>query len=337
MQIKDERDVRHCDELNQTWFPPVTVVIATRNRGTSVSQTIQSILRLSYPQFELRMIDQSDDDGTEIAVQAFLSDPRFHYTRSATKGLATAHKTLIREARNEFIAITDDDCEVPVDWIHQMVSALRMHQRIAIIFGNVLAAEHDRNAGFIPAYTPCEPFLARSIRDKNRTHGIGACMGLRRSVWQTLGGFDQMLGTGAPFKDCEEGDFAIRALLAGYFVYETPQVTLVHHGFRNWAQGRSVAYRNWFGTGACMIKLLKCGQWSTLPVIDLVVRRIAIGQLIRNVISGRRPFGLTCIVAFMAGFLAGSVSPVDPDSVLYLDRGSSFKPPVALMRGTKHA
>lgn len=320
MQLMEERGLSSHEERDQTQIPPVTVVVATRNRGAAVSQTVQSILRVSYPRFELRVIDQSDDHGTELAIQPFLPDPRFHYTRSATRGLAVAHNTLIREARSEFIAITDDDCEVPEDWIHQMVAALQVNSRIALTFGNVLAAEHDHEAGFIPAYTPRKPFLARSMRDKNQIHGIGACMGLRRSMWQNLGGFDQMLGTGAPFKDCEEGDFAIRALLGGYYVYETPKVSLVHYGFRNWAQGRSVAYRNWFGTGACMIKLLKCGRWSALLVIDHVVRRIALAQLMRNISSGHRPFGVTCIVAFMAGFFAGSISPVDSGSVQYLGR-----------------
>src|SRR5581483_11263448 len=54
-------------------------------------------------------------------------------------------------------------------------------------------------------------FLARRIHAKHEVEGVGGCMALRRDVWSTLNGFDEMLGLGAPFPAGEEGDLAIRA------------------------------------------------------------------------------------------------------------------------------
>src|SRR5438874_1041458 len=91
----------------------ITVVISTRNRGDEIQTAIKSILANDYPFFDLRIVDHSSDDRTEEAVQPFLNDPRFTYTRSTSVGVSTGRNIVICNSTNELIAITDDDCEVP--------------------------------------------------------------------------------------------------------------------------------------------------------------------------------------------------------------------------------
>ncbi len=203
--------------------PPITVVVSTRNRSDCVIGAIRSILANDYPNFELLVIDQSDTDDTEKALQPFLADRRFSYVPSATIGVSSGRNIGIEHAKSEFIAITDDDCEAPSDWLREMIKALQSDDRIGMVFGNVLAGDHLSHNGFIPTYERKEPYLAESVRDKNRVRGIGACMGLRRSICRAVKGFDPMLGPGAPLRCHEEGDLAIRMLMAGYAVFETPE------------------------------------------------------------------------------------------------------------------
>jgi GT2 family glycosyltransferase len=235
----------------------VTVVVATRSRGDSVIRTARTILTNDYPTFELRVVDQSDDDRTETSLRQYLADARVHYVRVDTKGLSSARNAGIADAQGEIIAITDDDCEVSSNWLRELVAAFVADSRIGIVFGNVVPGPHDSRAGFIPAYIREEPFLARCIDEKHEVDGVGACMGLRRSVWKDLGGFDQMLGAGAPLRANSEGDLVIRALQSGYFVYETPAVQVIHHGFRTWQEGVVLIQRYWYGTGAMYAKYFK--------------------------------------------------------------------------------
>jgi GT2 family glycosyltransferase len=227
-----------------------------------------------------------------------------------------ARNFAISNSHSEFIATTDDDCETPRNWLNEMMAAFASNDRIGIVFGNTLPGLHDCHAGFIPAYTLNEPCLARSIHDKHRVEGISACMGLRRTVWQRVSGFDEMLGAGAFFKAAEDFDFTIRALRAGYFVYETPNVAVVHHGFRTWDQGESLIKGYLYGIGAMFAKHLKCGYWSVIRVLFRLGWRWAFKNPVVD--FGHRPPRGIRLNAFVRGFLVGLRYPVNKTSGHYL-------------------
>jgi hypothetical protein len=145
-------------------------------------------------------------------------------------------------------------------------------------------------------------------------------MGLRRSLWQRLRGFDQMLGAGSRLKSGAESDLTLRALLAGYYVYETPDVSVIHHGFRTWEQGRLLIQRYWFGTGAMFIKHIKCGQWRIVPLLFRLAWRWAFGRSRVAASLGNRPHRILRLVAFVRGCLAGAITPVDTTTGQYVRR-----------------
>jgi GT2 family glycosyltransferase len=287
-----------------------------------VVRAVRTILLNDYPRFEVIVVDQSDDACTREALQPFLDRPQVHYLRMSTPGLAAGRNLGIQAAQNEYIAMTDDDCEVPGHWLRAMVEAFAVHDRIGLVFGNVLPAQHDRRAGFVPAYERQEPFLACTMHDKHNVEGVAGCMGLRRSVWQALGGFDEMLGLGAPFRAGEESDFALRTLLAAYFVYETPTVHLVHHGFYTWDEGRSVVHRNWFGTGAVIVKHLKCGHWSVTWLLCRLAWRWAFARSRSAVALGARSYMLLRLLAFLQGMRAGLCASVNTRTGQYQSKPS---------------
>jgi GT2 family glycosyltransferase len=272
-------------------------------------ETVRTILANEGPAFELRIVDQSEDDATEKSLKPFLGDPRVHYRRSSTRGLAVATNLAICDAQNELIAVTDDDCFVPPDWLRELVAAFRVDRRIGMVFGNIWPVAHDRSAGFILSYVRDKPFLARRVGDKHRVEGNGSCMGLRRSVWRELGGLDEKLGIGAPLQSASDTDFAIRVLLAGYFIYETPRLQVSHQGFRTWAQSRPVVRRYMYGLGAMYGKHVKCGHWSILQVMFQLAWRWAFGQPAANL--GHCPPKWMRLVSFGKGLLSGLRTPVD--------------------------
>jgi GT2 family glycosyltransferase len=298
--------------------PLITVLLCTRNRADFIIHTVQAILHNEYPDFKLTIVDQSEDNLTERALQPFIRNKHVNYLKTSTKGLSVARNLGISRSQSEFIALTDDDCETPRNWLENMVAAFALNRRVGIVFGNTLADPHDCQAGFVPAYAVKQPFLARSIRDKHRVEGIAACMGFRRTVWQRVGGFDEMLGAGAFFKVAEELDFTIRALRAGYYVYETPNVAVNHHGFRTWDQGRVLIKGYLYGIGAMFAKHLKCRYWSAIHVLLHLAWRWAFEHPVVD--FGHRPPRGMRLIAFIKGFLVGLRYPVNKTSGRYLER-----------------
>jgi GT2 family glycosyltransferase len=299
----------------------ISVVLSTRNRGDAASGAIRTILDNDYPDFEVIVLDQSDDDLTRKSIAPFLTDPRIRYLRGDERGRSAGLNAAIRAARGALVSITDDDCTVPLDWLREFEAAFAMDSRIGIVFGNVLPAPHDRAVGCIPAFVRQSPFLARGLSDKCQVQGIGACMGVRLSVWQTLAGFDEMLGSGARFKAGEDGDLALRALSAGHWVYETPAVHVVHHGLRKWEQLPALIDSYWHGTGAMLAKPVKTGRWQVVPLLIQLAARWAFGRSTVGSSLGFRPERLRKLRAFCRGFLEGTACRVHQPTGLFVRGG----------------
>jgi glycosyltransferase involved in cell wall biosynthesis len=291
--------------------PLVSIVVPTRNRGARIMKAVQTLLANDYHRFQVIVVDQSDNDVTTEALSPYREGPDVCYVRTATLGSSSARNVGIDAAEGEVIGLVDDDCEVPPNWVRELAKAFEIDSRIGLVFGNVQPGPHDSRGGFVPAYLRHQPYLAKTIRDKHRVEGMSACMGVRRSVWQALGGFDTVLGVGGPLQAGAEVDLTIRSLQAGYFVYETPSLTLVHHGFRDWKDGRLLIRRYWYGTGAVFAKHLKRDTRNTSRLLLRLAWRWAFGRSPVARSLGNRPHRMLRLVAFVRGFAAGVVTPID--------------------------
>jgi len=299
--------------------PAISVVVATRDRGHLAASAVRSILACSPQPREVWVVDQSRDGRTADAIADLAADGRTRYLRSDTEGLSRAHNVAIGRATSELVAITDDDCEVPADWLGQIADAFAVDPRIGVVFGTVVAARHDGSGGYIPAYSRDAPFLARSPHEKWRIEGMGACMAIRRSTWESLGGFDAKLGAGADFDAADGGDFAYRALRSGWWIYDTPAVRVVHHGFRTAEEGRALLVQYARGTGAMMVKHLRCRTPGSARLLARMAWRWVLRRRPPGLRLGARDAPVGRLVGFARGFAAGALAPVDRERCLYRD------------------
>ena len=258
----------------------------------------------------------------QTRVAPFLNDSRLRYLRTPTQGKCHALNIGIAAARNEIVVITDDDCEVLPDWSLAHVQAFHDNPRVAVTFGNVLALDYDTKAGFTPVYLRTNDFLCRNVWQKLYARGIGANMALSRKAWREIGGFDPELGPGGRFPACEDGDFAVRCLLAGHYVFETSHSTVTHFGFRTWDQGRQLTRDAFYGIGAAYIKPLKCGHLSVLPLLAYEFVRYALYPSLAATLGWRpgKPTNWQRVHFFMRGILRGLRVPVNRTNMTYLPR-----------------
>src|SRR5262245_59888008 len=128
--------------------PPISALVCTCNRDRSVVDTVSSILANTHRNFELLVVDQSNDNQTRRALSRFSTDSRFRYLKLATIGKGYALNAGLRETKGTVLAITDDDCTVPPNWLETFASIFAAHPKVAVAFCCVEANEHDREAGF---------------------------------------------------------------------------------------------------------------------------------------------------------------------------------------------
>ena len=285
--------------------PSVSVVIATKNRDDSVTQTVDSILSNTHTRFEIVVIDQSTNDNCKKSMEKYIQEPRVSYHQTRTSGLARARNLGVEKARSNLIAITDDDCIVAKNWLREIQKIFMDFPNVAIIFGNVLPAEYDASSGFIPCYLREQTKIISRVLDKNDVDGLGACMALRKSVWSECHGFDAMLGVGGELHSSSEGDLVLHALHQGHQVCETPLVVVTHHGFRTWQEGSQLVYRYWHGTGAMYGKHLKLYPVHTFAILMLLAWRWAFGRSRVAASLGPKTQKIYRLRCFISGLLKG--------------------------------
>jgi GT2 family glycosyltransferase len=288
---------------------PFTVVLSTRNRAAAAARAARAILASSHPSFTLTIVDQSDDGATRDALDEALRDPRATWIAAPPRGLAAARNAGVARSTTPLVAFTDDDCEPEPGWLSSFGAAFDADPGVGVVFGSVEAAPYDRDAGFVPAYRVARSHTVRALAGKASVEGIGACMAIRRSTWERLGGFDEQFGSGGPLRAAEDNDFAIRALIAGIAVHETPAVVVVHAGFRRWDEGAETIRGYMTGLGAVNAKMLRLAGWrAARPLASLAWRWLARGPVVD---LNHRPPRLLRLRAFLGGAWRGMRAPID--------------------------
>jgi len=155
----------------------------------------------------------------------------------------------------------------------------------------------------------------RSLWGKHRLEGLSACMGVRRSVWEALHGFDETLGVGGRLRSGGETDFALRALLAGFWLLGTPAIAVTHRGSRPIGERRVTIQRYWYGTGAVFAKLIKRGHGSAAIHLLHLAFRFLLGRpspVAASVGADSRKW--LRLASFLRGFGEGWLTRVDPET-----------------------
>ena len=298
----------------------VSVVLSTRNRAGHVPDCVRSIL--ACDPLELILVDQSDDTATEEAVKE-LRDPRLRYVRSELRGVTNGRNLGLELSKGDIIALTDDDCRVPIDWTAQIVKLFANDPEAMLICGRVQVPEEYRGQGGYGAeFEPQVREWKGRFPPPDRDWGITANFALRREVYQKVGPFDPILGVGAPLRSGGEPDFIFRVIRAGMKVVNAREVEVIHLGVRKPGQESSALWGQYgAGTSAALFKHVRLG--------DLAAARLYAGHLgimarviAGNVLTGKRPLGLRYTMAFLGGTWNSLRYPIDRQRRIYQPKRS---------------
>ena len=294
----------------------LAVVVPTRNRPDQAGPCVASILA-NPGSFELVLIDQSDADATELAVRPYLRDPRVRIVRTTTRGASNARNLGVSETSQPLIAFTDDDCRVAGDWLQQIAKIFTADPAADMLYGRVTIPKHLQGKGFAADFEPHRREYHGEFPAVDVPWGIGANMSVRRSLFERIGGFDVLLGPGAPFNAGEEFDLMIRALASGSKIVNAAEVQVEHLGVREGDDASKLMRGYGVSVGAILAKHIRLRTPdSTGWALDWIAHFGFAG--LRNALSGKRPTGLGLVAGMLKGMYLSSKRQIDHDRKVYL-------------------
>lgn len=201
--------------------PAVSIVLPAFNRAGSIRMAVESVLRQSFADFELLVVDDGSTDGT-MAQLADITDPRVRLLANPQNmGASAARNTGIQAACGDWVAFQDSDDEWLPQKLAKQMARLEQASRetIACYCGMVIVGAPDD--------LPASRSTVRYIPDQSITHPDGnlqeqlltrsfistQMLVARRSALLDIGGFDQALPA------LEDWDCVIRLSLLGTFAF----------------------------------------------------------------------------------------------------------------------
>jgi glycosyltransferase involved in cell wall biosynthesis len=197
--------------------PAASVVIPAYNAADFLVEQLDALARQKdAPVFEVLVCDNGSTDGTAAIVQDFASRmPRLRLLdASARRGASAARNIGADAAASPLLLFCDADDVVADEWVRSLASALADAE---FVCG---AVEHKLlNPGREWDFGWNEPTFFDPGLPQLPACGSGN-MGIRRSVFAEVGGFDESLHAG------EDLDFAWRVQLAGHRLVGVPRAVI---------------------------------------------------------------------------------------------------------------
>lgn len=191
------------DTPNNT--PTVSVIVPAYNQAIYVSQAIQSVLKQTYSDFELIVVDDGSTDETP-QILAGIRDPRIRVIRQPNAGLSAARNTGLCESSAPLVTFLDADDYFLPDKLEVLSRYLENHSEIGFAAGRARYVDHTGATILEPAEAPTSLTLPELLS------GNPICVSgilLRRTWLDRVGVFDEKL------RACEDWDLWLRLLAAG--------------------------------------------------------------------------------------------------------------------------
>lgn len=114
-------------------MPKVSVVLPVYNVATHIERTIESLLRQTFQDFELLVLDDCSTDDTVARVSA-IADPRLQLIRNPRNlGRAGTDNAALAHVRGEYLAKMDGDDTCHPERLAKQVAYLDAHPAVNIV------------------------------------------------------------------------------------------------------------------------------------------------------------------------------------------------------------
>jgi glycosyltransferase involved in cell wall biosynthesis len=117
-------------------MPKVSVIIPTYNTVSYLAEAVESVLKQSFRDFEIVIVDDGSTDGTLDVAKQF--EPQVKVLSKTNGGPASARNLAIKNSTGDYLAFLDSDDLWEEDKLAVQVAYLENNPQISLVYGEAL-------------------------------------------------------------------------------------------------------------------------------------------------------------------------------------------------------
>lgn len=122
----------------------VSVIIVSRNSKKTIRRCLESILKQTYRDTEMVVVDSSDD-GTEKIIEDYQKKSRFPFNiiHQEPLGVGVARNTGIENSNGEVLVFVDADCWIDEDFVEKVVMPFSESDKVLSVYATKIQSVHS--------------------------------------------------------------------------------------------------------------------------------------------------------------------------------------------------
>jgi len=256
--------------------PSVSIIIVNYNGRKFIKECFDSLKRLNYSNYEILFVDNASSDNSLTIVRQ--NYPLVKVIENHENlGFAAANNIAAQKAEGEYLFLLNNDTKVDPDVLIELIKVISKDPTIGICACTLMSYDGKQ---YFHTGIGCDLF-GYPIVSKQVFYSEGSALMIRRSLFQSVGGFDPEY-----FMFHEDIDLAWRIQLLNYKVMPVPEA-VVYHLYGGSAGGESkdnkyltTLFRRYYSERGNIRTLLKNYSFKTLMLILPLYLLINIGEIL---------------------------------------------------------
>ena len=178
----------------------ISVIIPTYNRKKTLARAIQSVINQSLSPFEILIIDDGSNDGTQEWVKENFQSIKYIYQNN--RGVSSARNIGIENANGDWVAFLDSDDEWLSNKLHEQVIAIESNPKIKFFHTNEIWIRNGVRVNQMKKHKKYGGYIFEKCLDICRVSPSSVL--IQKEVFDNIGVFDESL------RVCEDYDLWLR-------------------------------------------------------------------------------------------------------------------------------
>lgn len=170
-------------------MPKITVYIASHNYGRFVGESIESVLRQTYDDWELLLFNDNSSDNTDQVYSLYENDERIKIINTTGVGLTRIANMATQNSTGDYLIRLDGDDIFDENILLVLSNYLDRNVDVGLVFPDYYLI--DESGGIFSEERRAEVYHNNHILD---VPAHGACTMIRKTVLQEIGGYREDLG-----------------------------------------------------------------------------------------------------------------------------------------------